>query len=115
MNEATYHGQWSSKEEMATDFSHAYGEPLHVAMIADVVFAAYEAEGYEGEAIVRFRDGGKLFEVHGTHCSCYGLEGQWEPEEVEPEVLLQRIERSGAYGVEASFKEQIKAAVQKAA
>lgn len=30
---------------------------------------------------------GKLFEVHGTHCSCYGFEGQFEPEETTLEYL----------------------------
>jgi len=23
---------------------------------------------------------GKFFEVHGGHCSCHGLEGQWDEE-----------------------------------
>lgn len=107
-----YHGNWHSQEEMAQDFSSSWnGEPLHKAMTVDVVFAAYETPGYEGEAIVLYREGGKLFEVHGSHCSCYGLEGQWEPEEVDPDVLLQRVEKAGVYGVEASFKEEIKAAL----
>lgn len=108
---AIYHGAWSSKEEMAKDFSNAYDEPLHEAMIADVIVAAYEAGGYEGDAFVLFRKDGKLYEVNGSHCSCYGLEGMWEPEEVEPEVLLERLERAGSYGVMAAFKEQIKAAL----
>lgn len=110
-DEAIYLGQWSNKEDMAKDFSDAYGEPLHAAMLADVVVAAYDIDGYEGEAIVIFRQDGKLFEVHGSHCSCYGLEGQWEPEAVEPEVLLGRIERAGSYGVEAAFKDQLKGAL----
>lgn len=30
---------------------------------------------------------GKLFEVHGSHCSCYGFEGQFVPEETALEYL----------------------------
>lgn len=30
---------------------------------------------------------GKLYEVHGSHCSCYGFEGQWEPTETTGKYL----------------------------
>lgn len=30
---------------------------------------------------------GKIFENHGSHCSCYGFEGQWTPEETTVEYL----------------------------
>jgi hypothetical protein len=44
------------------------------------VFAAYEQPSYEGYATVITSTNGKSFEVtEGSHCSCYGLEGQWEP------------------------------------
>lgn len=49
----------------------------------EVLWADYEAEGYEGSALVIYRQGNKVFEVSGSHCSCYGLEGQWEPEEYD--------------------------------
>jgi len=106
-----YFGNWSSQEDMAKDFSNDYGQPLHVAMVADVVFAAYDIDGYEGDALVVYRDGTSLYEVHGSHCSCYGLEGQWEPEAVERDALLKRIEAAGDYGVAARFKEEIKQAL----
>jgi hypothetical protein len=106
-----YFGNWSSQEDMAKDFSNDYGEPLYKAMLADVIFAAYEAGGYEGEALVLFRDGAKLYEVNASHCSCYGLEGQWKPEEIEPEVLLERIRRSD-YGVAHSFRAEIEQALE---
>jgi hypothetical protein len=41
--------------------------------------AVYECADYEGSAFVLFERDGKLYEVNGSHCSCYGLEGQWEP------------------------------------
>lgn len=113
MTNGVYLGEWSSQEDMAKDFSNAYGEPLHAAMVVDVVLAAYWTGSYEGDALVIFRKDGKLYEVHGSHCSCYGLEGQWEPEAVEPEVLLARIERAGdyAYGAEGEFKDEIRKAL----
>lgn len=48
---------------------------------ATVFHAEYSYEDYSGSALVIFEKDGKLFEVNGGHCSCYGLEGQWEPEE----------------------------------
>lgn len=32
-------------------------------------------------------DKGELYEVHGSHCSCYGFEGQWKPEKTTKEYL----------------------------
>jgi hypothetical protein len=52
------------------------------------VIVAYMHEGSWGcdsDAFIVFERGGKLYEAHGSHCSCYGFEGQWEPEEV-PDV-----------------------------
>ena len=116
MTDGVYLGEWSSQEDMAKDFSRAYGEPLHEAMLADVVLAAYWTGSYEGDALVIFRKDGKLFEVHGSHCSCFGLAGQWEPEEVDPEVLLGRLDRAGeyAYGAEGAFKDDIRKALSAA-
>lgn len=45
---------------------------------------------YSGSAVVIFRRDDKLFEVHGSHCSCMGLEEQWEPEETTIEALRMR-------------------------
>ena len=46
-----------------------------------VLFAAYGTEeAYSGAAFVVYRDSaGQLQSVGGSHCSCYGLEGQWSP------------------------------------
>jgi hypothetical protein len=42
---------------------------------------------------VIYEKDGQLYEVHGGHCSCYGLEGQWSPEETSKEYLLGEITR----------------------
>ena len=36
----------------------------------------------------------KLYEVHGSHCSCYGFEGQFDLEETSIEVLKFRVNES---------------------
>lgn len=68
---------------------------------ADVLLASYTYENYSGSAFVLFRREGKLCEVNGSHCSCYGLSerdyygdggSQWEPEETNKEALEKRID-----------------------
>lgn len=53
----------------------------------EIVAAGYSQPSYEGYAKVVFLSGGKLWIVEGSHCSCYGLEGQWEPDEMPLEGL----------------------------
>lgn len=57
----------------------------------DVVIA-YESVGSWGcdsssFFLLRHKLSGELFEVRGSHCSCYGFEGQFEPEAVTVEHL----------------------------
>ena len=59
---------------------------------SEVLLASYRTGSYDGEAFVLFSRGGKLFEVNASHCSCYGLEGQWEPEETSVAALMSRME-----------------------
>lgn len=54
------------------------------------IYAYYNQECYEGSAFVLFTREGKLYEVNGSHCSCYGLEDQWSPEETSVEALNKR-------------------------
>ncbi len=57
-----------------------------------VHYAYYQYRDYSGSALVLFSQGDKLYEVNGSHCSCYGLEGQWSPEETTVESLKFRLE-----------------------
>lgn len=47
-----------------------------------LLYADYTYEDDSGDAYVLGYDKSKkqFFEVHGGHCSCYGLEGQWDVE-----------------------------------
>lgn len=53
-----------------------------------LIYAVYETPGYEGHAIVIFWAKDKYWYVEGSHCSCYGLEGQWQPEPYDTAELL---------------------------
>jgi len=57
----------------------------------EILLASYGTPSYEGYAFVLARKEGKLYEVNGSHCSCYGLEDQWDPEETTIEALRHRI------------------------
>jgi len=79
-----------------------FGMPPETLDGAEVIVASYTYEDYSGSAYVLFRRDEKLFEVHGGHCSCYGLseagvlgEGpsQWEPEETTIEAVRHQVEK----------------------
>lgn len=65
----------------------------------EILLAYYNYEDYSGSAFVLFRQNGKLYEVNGGHCSCYGLEDQWHPEEVTLDALKFRI-NNGSLGMD---------------
>lgn len=96
---------WTCKEEVLRNFEidHIDGE---------IIIASYGAYSFEGYAFVLFRgNDGKYYEVNGSHCSCYGLEGQWEPEEVNLDELWHRV-TVGTFGRETyeggPFNEELK-------
>lgn len=82
-----YFGAWVARDDLAKDF-----DTPEVAADAEILLASYEQGGYEGDAFVLFERNGKMYEVHGGHCSCYGLEGQWTPEETSVEAIKMRPE-----------------------
>lgn len=57
----------------------------------NILFASYELGDYCGDAFVLFVENGTLYEVNASHCSCYGLEDQWTPEETMFNALQHRI------------------------
>ena len=65
----------------------------------NILFASYGTDNYSGDAFVLFEKNGKLFEVNGAHCSCYGLEGQFEPEETTLEAIEMRLIK-GNFGMD---------------
>jgi hypothetical protein len=57
-----------------------------------ILFATYDISEYDGYAFILFKKDNKLYEVNASHCSCYGLEGQWKPGKAFIPELRHRIE-----------------------
>ena len=73
--------QFIQEFESADDVIKKYTAPEDALTDATIHLAWYGYGSYCGSSFVLFEKGGKLFEVNGSHCSCFELEGQWEPEE----------------------------------
>jgi hypothetical protein len=102
-----YFGGWNNRESVRDDFfpqghyDGRYPVPADFPSEDEILFAWYDRADYSGAALVVFERDGKLYQVNGGHCSCYGLEGQWEPEETSAEVLGMRavhVEDYSSYG-----------------
>lgn len=71
------------------EFNTDYPEP------ENLLRADYEYGNYEGEAHIIWREtNGDISYVRGGHCSCYGLEDQWEVETFPEETVRGMITRA---------------------
>jgi hypothetical protein len=115
--ESIFLNDWSSKNGVISDFEenkydYEKDEYVRTNDVDDVniLFASYGCANYSGDAWVLFEQNGELFEVNGNHCSCYGLEGQWNPEVVMLEELENRLVK-GSFGEDNwsdnNFKEEL--------
>ena len=87
-----YLGCFEDKEDVVRDFHVPEDEQDF-----KVLMAWYDQECYEGSAFVLFDRDGKLYEVYGSHCSYYGLEDCWNPEETSVEALVHFMDQ-GYFG-----------------
>lgn len=92
-----YFGEFNGVEDVIANFAGSSEEDLNEAV---VIAAIYSHESYEGSAMVVYRKDGKLYEVHGSHCSCNGLEDCWSPEETTYEALYDRLSKTKDWQVE---------------
>lgn len=76
-----YFGSFDNIIDIESNFEVSLGAEI------EILYAWYDTGNWEGDAFVIFMENGKLFEVNGSHCSCYGLEGQWSPEETSLKAL----------------------------
>jgi hypothetical protein len=60
-----------------------------------IVLAIYDQGSYDGTAEVIYVHGGKFYMASGSHCSCYGLEDQWNPVEMPVEGIEKIIAGGG--------------------
>ena len=145
MNTAIYLGEWKDGGfiSMVADFSDIYmttaefeaetapyanesywrekKAALAAALASDqfqnltILVADYDTPPYEGDAFVLFERDGGLYEVNGGHCSCHGLEGQWEPEATTAEAMNHRLANAtyGRFHDNQEFREAMRAALAK--
>ena len=89
-----------------------------------ILFAYYNYENYSGRAYVLFTQLGQsgqfgpegqasqsgqsvtLYEVVASHCSCYGLDGQWVPSPVTPKEARLTLSGSFNYYLDGDRKAQ---------
>ena len=86
-----YFGNWSDVDDVNRDFGD-YGDSPTKELVKDeeILFAAYSTPSYEGYAFVVLERDGDLYEVNGSHCSCMGLENQWDLEKTSWKALAMR-------------------------
>jgi hypothetical protein len=80
------------------DIERAYA--CQVPGNAEILLAWYGSGDYAGSSCVLYRLGRTLYEVNGSHCSCNGVEGQWEPEETTTTALKMRTFSGGYEGAD---------------
>lgn len=66
---------------------------------AEILLAHLASEPYEESAWLVWRKGGVVYEAHGSHCSCFGFEDQWSPEETSIEAILTRKYVAPVWGI----------------
>lgn len=84
-----------------------FGAPADALEGAEVLIASYSYEDYSGYAYVLYRKDGQFFETSGSHCSCYGLEGQWDPEATTPEEVVHRLQKGNYFDHVLTQREQL--------
>lgn len=80
----------------------------------EVIVAVYEYESYDGTAVVVYRNGETYYSVYGSHCSCHGLEDQFDPEEhsaIDALNYWKRMAKDG-YGIQKTLAPQIIKAIE---
>ena len=93
------------------DVAREFAVPVEEFDEYELLIAIYDlSEAYSGDAyVLMYKKDAGLYEAHGSHCSCMGLEGQFEPESVPVEALKKRIvDNNYCYGAEAIARPYIK-------
>jgi hypothetical protein len=90
-----------TKEQVKLHLETQYsGDKIHISKVKDTIegldiLVAYESVGSWGcdsTSFFLFKDSkGELYELHGSHCSCYGFEDQFRLEKTERQALWYRM------------------------
>lgn len=107
-----YLGGFDNEEDVIREFSNSWDEPYDLDLKgAEILYAAYYTGMYEGDAFVVIQRDGVMYSVEASHCSCYGLEGQWMEVETTPETLALRANADPYWGHDKDFHSEFKAFV----
>ena len=81
LEDPVYVQDFDNLEDVYTEFgiNEINGLPLYME---------YSQGSYEGSSNCWFDKDGQLMYNYASHCSCYGLEGQWDPETYYPVQLV---------------------------
>lgn len=82
-----YYGIFTCRKDVEKEFQVELPEDL------EILYAHYDYEDYSGAAFVLCKQNGILYDVYGSHCSCYGLEDQWDIKPTSVDFLLSQIEK----------------------
>ena len=113
----TYNNSFTCWHDVVSEFTGTTYRPIErlefISKIPEpdkVYFADYDIAGYEGQAVVIWRDKEKYYYLEGSHCSCYGLEQTgFNPEVFETkELFLAYLERYCPWWVETIKDDLIK-------
>jgi hypothetical protein len=108
---ANFEDIFVTQEEMWKESCDKFRKVYPIWESINILFASYGQDNYSGDAWVLFEKDEELYEVNASHCSCYGLEGQWSPEKVELKELQHRV-LFGSFGTDDysgnEFKEELK-------
>lgn len=80
-----------TKKESLDIMARKFEVPVSEFRGCTFIVAQYSYEDYSGGSYCLFKKDGKLYENYGSHCSCYGLEEQWEPTEADIGAILLRL------------------------
>jgi len=94
------------------DIAGQYRIPIEELSDCNIILAWYGYGDYCGSSLVVFEKNGELYEVNACHCSSYGLEGQWTPEETSWNALATR-DLSGSYDGSREAHNALQAEVKK--
>lgn len=79
-----FHGEFENGSDVISEFEIPEADRVGLT----IHWAEYIPGDYCGSAFVLYEKDGKLFRADGSHCSCFGLEGQWEADPTSTDDLL---------------------------
>ena len=95
--------QGKTEAEIIRHLTQGYGDGDGSALDNKEILIAYESVGSCGcdsssFFLLRDKTSGELFEIHGSHCSCYGFEGQLNLESSSISSLKYRNREGCVFG-----------------